>query len=238
MKHSVDELIHIVYRYYPRGLLSNDPRYTQAEEYRRLATARRQAGADSEQWRAMLKRVGDHFPQNSVQNRSIHLPTGTWDACYSGLIDLPTIPGEHVHVVGFMVSFLAPYYIVYSSRVVEDLEEIERMKVLRSMPPRSFNFYFRDTMFILPSWVRKLVKLIKPDLLEPPPLEAKRQEVSFDLSPDEQPFATWIAQVIEATWGYERMPPEIGKTIVPDVSISDRVLGEATLYDGLFSDDR
>jgi len=59
--------------------------------------------------------------------------------------------------------------------------------------------------------------------------------ISF--SHDEQPYAAWIIHDIEATWGYERMPPEIGKMIVPDVATNRRNLGEATLYDCLLSDD-
>jgi hypothetical protein len=93
---------------------------------------------------------------------------------------------------------------------------------------------FPDTMFILPACV------VKPEFIDPTPAMQvyQRTNISLDLSPDEHPYAAWIAQDIEATWpGYERLPPEVGKVIVPDVSIDARGLGEATLYDYLFSDD-
>jgi hypothetical protein len=109
MKHSIEELIQVVYRYYPRGLLIDDPRYKESEEYQRLVAARRQAGTNNDQWRAMLRRLGDQFPKNGVQNRSLHLPGGDWDACYSCCLFLATAPGEHYHSVEFLVSFLVPY---------------------------------------------------------------------------------------------------------------------------------
>jgi hypothetical protein len=233
MGHSIDELVNIVYGYYPRGLLSNDPGYKEADVYCRLVAARRQAGADNERWRAMLKRVVDHFPESRVENRSIHLPTGSWDACYSARISLPTAPGEYYHDVGFLVSFLVPYYVVYSLRCVDDVEEIERRKVLNATPPKYVGVGVNgDTMFILPAG------MVKSEFIDPPlPLEAQRKDIRFDLSPDEHPYAEWITRDIEATWGYERMPPEVGKAIVPDVSTNSQALGEATLYDCLFSDD-
>jgi hypothetical protein len=61
-----------------------------------------------------------------------------------------------------------------------------------------------------------------------------RQIICFELPPDEQPYAAGIAQEIEATWGYERMPPEVGNVVVPDVATNLRRFGEARLYDWLF----
>lgn len=239
MKHSTEELMRIVYRYYPRGLLADDLRYTQSEEYRRLEAARRRAGAENDLWRTMLRRLGDHFPQNSVQNRSLHLPAGGCDACYSARIYLSTnVPGEYYHHIGFLVSFLAPYYLVYSVRCVDDLEEMGRRKAHAATPPRHISVGIGgDTMLILPAWLSKLIKLVKPERLDPsPPMEVKRQAIAFDFSTDEHPYAAWIAQDIEAIWGYERMPSEIGKLNVPDVATNLRNLGEATLYDCLLSD--
>ena len=50
-------------------------------------------------------------------DRSLHLASGGWDACYSGWFRMPPLPGEDRRNVGFFVSFLAPYYVVYASRV-------------------------------------------------------------------------------------------------------------------------
>ncbi|WP_437912482.1 hypothetical protein WME73_35945 [Sorangium sp. So ce302] len=133
---------------------------------------------------------------------------------------------------------VGPHAGIYSSRLVEGLEGIERKKSLRATPPRAVTIFVHDTAYILPAWVGKLIKLVKPELVEPPSMEDKptRQVISFELSPDEQPYAAGIAQEIEATWGYERMPPEVGNVVVPDVATNLRRLGEARLYDCLFSD--
>jgi len=228
MKHSIDELIGVAHRYYPRGVSSDDPRYKETEEYHRLVAARRQAGADNEPWRAVLRRLGDHFPKSGVQDGSLHLPTGGLGASYSGDIYLPNAPGEHYHTVGFQVSFLAPYYIVYSSRVVDDLEKTEALRA--SQDPYACVFV-DDTCHILPASV------VKPEFrAKEERLPVRRRDLSLDPSPDEQPYAAWIARDIEATWGYERMPPEVGKVVVPDVATNLRNLGEATLYDCLLSD--
>jgi hypothetical protein len=233
VKHSIEELIEIIYRYYPRGVSEMDPNRTQTEEYRRLVEARRQAGADCRRWRDMVKRLGDQFPERGISNLSIHLVTGGSDACYSGSLSLPDDTDDCWHTVDFRVSFLVPYYIVFSSRIVEDLEELERMKARLAAPKDTVSLFFGDTMFVLPAG------MVKPEFRKPPPLpkfRPRRRDISYEFSADEQSFAERIAQEIEAIWGYERMPPDVGSVIVPDVATNHRALGEATLFDCLFSD--
>jgi len=75
---------------------------------------------------------------------------------------------ETKHDIGFSVSFLAPYYVVYSWR-----------------------------------WS-----------------QASGHEVRFDLDETECPYAQRIAEEIEATYGYEPMPPEVGTLLVAEVVIS------------------
>ncbi|WP_437924717.1 hypothetical protein WMF37_37695 [Sorangium sp. So ce291] len=238
MKHTVEELLNVVHRHYPRRVPYEDLGRVQTEEDRRLVDARRRAGADCERWLGMLRRLREQFPENEVDNFSVHLATGSHDACYSGSLYLPKTTGEHRHAIELRVSFLVPYYIIYSSRLVDDPEEIEREKTLRVAPPRAVSIFVHDTVYILPAWVGKLIRLVKPELVEPPSVEDKptRQVICFDLSPDEQPYAAGIAREIEARWGYERMPPEVGNVVVPDVATNLRRLGEGRLYDCLFSD--
>ena len=227
MKHSVDELIDIAHRYYPRGMPVDD-RYKATEESRRLVAARRRAGADSEPWRALLRRLGDQFPESIVQDRSSHLPTGDFDASYSGEIYRPKAPGEHDHTVGFLVSILVPYYIVYSARIVGG--GFDQRESGRSSQAPSVCAFDGDTCFILPANVDASAVAAEESM------RGLRQDIRFDLSSDEQPYAAWLARSIEATFGYARMPPEVGKMIVPEVSTVLRSSGEATLYDCLFSD--
>jgi hypothetical protein len=227
MKHSIDELIGIAHRYYPRGVSGDDPRYQETEEYQRLVAARRQAGADNERWRAMLRRLGELFSTSTIQDGSVHLLTGAVGASYSGDIYLPDAPREDYHTVGFQVSFLAPYYIVYSSRVVDD----QKTEALRASQDPYACVFVDDTCHILPANVVKAEFLAQ----EERPL-ARRQDISFEFSPAEQIYAARIAEEIGATSEYERMPPEVGNVVVPDVATNLRVLGEATLYDCLLSD--
>jgi hypothetical protein len=65
---------------------------------------------------------------------------------------------------------------------------------------------------------------------------ARRQDTSFTFSQEEQPYAESVAREIEATYGYETMPPAIGNVVVPDVETGFRTVGEARLYDCLLSD--
>lgn len=230
MKHSIDKLIEVVHHYYPRHISYNDADYAQSGEYQRLVEARRHAGAHCDRWLEMLDRLLAKFPD--LSNSSVHLVTGSRDACYSGSLFLPAATGEHWRTIEFRVSFLVPYYIIYRLRVVDDIEETERRKALREMPSSTVAVFVHDTMHVLPASV------VKPEFREPPPVSpARRRDIYFDFPPDEQSCADEIAREIEATWGYERMPPEIGKVIVPNVATDGRRLGEARLYDCLFSED-
>jgi hypothetical protein len=50
--------------------------------------------------------------------------------------------------------------------------------------------------------------------------ESSGYEVRFDLDETERPYAQKIAEEIEATYGYEPMPPEVGTTLVAEVEIA------------------
>jgi hypothetical protein len=62
-------------------------------------------------------------------------------------------------------------------------------------------------------------------------------QYSFDLTPDELPYARILEEEIVVTFsGYEPIPPDVGMTIIPDVGVSSRWFGEATLFHCLFAD--
>jgi hypothetical protein len=120
MRQSLDQLLPTVYRFYARGLQPHEPGYKATEEYRRLMQARIKAGNEdltgSSPWCALLTRLSARFPMHQIQNNSFHLPTGEMDAGHTGLFWLaPRGPWEMNHVIGFLISFLAPCYVVYSS---------------------------------------------------------------------------------------------------------------------------
>jgi hypothetical protein len=61
--------------------------------------------------------------------------------------------------------------------------------------------------------------------------------ISFDLTPGEGPFAAVVEEEIQRELpGHERMPPEVGKIIVPEVVGGGNLYGESTIYGCLFSD--
>ncbi|MDC0678270.1 hypothetical protein [Sorangium atrum] len=225
MKHSVTELLDIVYRYYPRGVGITDDVDEQlrnkTEEHARLVAARIQASKD-ERWHAMRRRIGERFP-GMLTDQSLHLHSGGCDGCYSFTINLPQSAGR---ALSFEVSFLAPYYIIHSPRTIEIVKELRD----------SFTVSFRGMLFIVSRSPLDPWLISNPDHESPRTVTITRRYVTFDLSPDEQPYADWIAHEIEATFGCERMPPEVGTVLVPEVATNLRIPGEVRLYDCLFSD--
>lgn len=224
MKHTPEQLIEIVHQHYPRGIQCDDPRYKRAEETKRLVATRKRAGAEHGPWRAMLSRLGAQFPEASSHNFSLHLPMGNVDAGYVGCLSLECAAGEHHHAIDFSVSFLAPYYTLSSSRVVDDDTPPDPRYRVETVHIH----YDGETFTTLPA--------DHPLINAPPPQVPRKNLATFALSPQEEPYAAAIAREIEATWGYERLPPEVGMIVVPDVSTNLTMLGEATLHDCLFCD--
>ncbi|WP_437477217.1 hypothetical protein WME75_27835 [Sorangium sp. So ce1014] len=226
MKHNVDELLDIVYRYYPRGVGIMDDgdidvqRCAETEEHDRLVRARIQA-SKGDRWRSLQRRIRDGFP-GRFRNHSLHLPGGGCDACYSFSIDMPESTGR---TLWFHVSFLVPYYIVHSERTVDIVKRTRD----------SFSVKFLGLHFIVPRSPFDPRFVARPDDGQKFAIIG-REYATFDLLPDEQPCAEWISGDIEATFGCERMPPEIGTVLVPDVMPGLRLPGEARLYDCLFTD--
>ncbi|MEO7591531.1 MAG: hypothetical protein ABI134_09990 [Byssovorax sp.] len=127
MKHSIEELKAIAYQYFPRDLEGSDTAYEHTEEYRRRQAARARASGDYEVWSRMLDRIEARFPSELhanvlVENLCYFLesPTaGPSDRCFSGALWLATRASEEKqHKLGFLVSFVVPYYVVYSNTLV------------------------------------------------------------------------------------------------------------------------
>jgi len=227
MRHTVEDLLAAVYQHYPRGIDRYDPRYSESVEYARLVAARKKAGADG-RYRAMLHRILTRY---CVEPQSIHLPTGHWDACYALAHHLSATPsGRSLH---FLASFLIPYQIVFSSQLIEDTEQTA---ALRGKPIDEVSVDVNGIQFDLPR------SAVPPGLLAELDQEQRHAEpirefeVRYELEPEEAQIAEWISQEVEATFGCERMPPEVGIHLVPDVATNLRQLGEARLFDCLFSD--
>lgn len=218
----LERLRSIVHRFYPRNLRASDPGYQDTVEYRRLVAARQQAGRDNEAWRNLRERLARRFPDQQIQDNSLHLPGGNWDACYSALLWLAPRPGELReidHALGFQVSFIAPHFLIYScGTLAMDAES-------RAEPVSTGDVEFGPDTLIVHS---------SPAEVAPP---ASRDEVRFSFSEDEAPHVNAIAEEIHGTFpGWTALSPEIGLTVIPDVVAGNRGLGEATLFDCLFTD--
>jgi hypothetical protein len=228
MKYTQGELLDIVYRYYPRGvgIVDGDldvQAIRASEEHARLVAVRRKAATD-ERWPAMRRRIEEHFPDASLTNHSLHLPTGDHDACYSFAISLPGATNDRM--LWFQVSFLAPCYVIHGSSTTDIMKE-----------PRedSFSVIFEGLHFQVAR------SRFDPELIsnvddERRKLAAiKKRYVNFDLLPNERPYVEWIAHEIEATFGCEPLPPEVGAVLVSDLA-TPKLPGEVRLYDCLFSE--
>lgn len=62
-------------------------------------------------------------------------------------------------------------------------------------------------------------------------------KIRYDFTPEEQPVADILTAEIEATYGYERLPPEIGTVSVPDLCDPSRAFGDNNIYELLFIGD-
>jgi hypothetical protein len=226
MKHTLEELLNIVYQYYPRDLGGDGPlearQREETEEHARLVTARRRA-AEDERWRTLQHRISERFPEVSLMNHSLHLPAGGHDGCYSFALFLPN--ATHGRTLWFHISFLAPYYVTHSWYLAETVKK-----------GANFGVTLHDVFFMLKRDDVGPGLVLDPQELLSRSVTVKRAQLSFDLSADELPYAQWIAREIEETFGCEPMPPELGTVLVPDVSLSRRAPEGARLYDCLFSD--
>lgn len=224
MKHSLNELLAVVYRFYPRGIDYLDERFAKREERAHLVAARRQAGVSEQMqpWRDLLHRLDARFPERSTQNRSIHLPGGSFDACYAAWFNrVEAQEDSQQWCIGFVVSFLVPYYVVYRTRIV-DLGSAEPEPAPGEDPGY---FFLYDTFVYYKPWTG------------PPPL-THWKEIEFTFPVEEQGYAAAVIAEIEATFpGHAPMPPDVGCQIVPDVVTGTQPMGLAMLYHCLFTDD-
>jgi hypothetical protein len=229
MKHTLDELLGIVYRYYPRGvgIVDGDldvQAIHDSEEHARLVAARLQA-ANDERWRALQHRIAERFPEASLTDPSLHLSTGNCDACYPFTISLPGAATDRA--LSFQVSFLAPYYTLHREATAHILKEPRTDLFLVTFQGMSLNITRSP-------FDRDLIASLDDESLKPVTFE--RRYRTFELLPEQRPYAEWIAREIETTFGCEFMPPEIGAMLVPELS-TPKLPGQVRIFDCLFSSD-
>jgi hypothetical protein len=115
------ELLDVVYRFYPRGMLQFDRMhvlpgeivYDDTEEHCRLMVAAARGRREWRTWKAMLRRLGDQY---DLQDESLHLLAGNIDPAYSGRVWLVLNKTS----INFHVSLLGPYYGIQLPGVPEE----------------------------------------------------------------------------------------------------------------------
>lgn len=207
LRHSLDELTQIVYRYYPRGTPPSDTERT--EKYRFRVDACRRAHAERKPFQAMLDRLQAAIPGSEVSYDGMHLADGGFDTSYSANVELSE---TDLHRLRIHVSVIAPYYLLLWRRA----------------------YCVPGTMRPTPAW---MLKDLEDGFIPPPPHdEYSPFEESFDFSPDQEHLARLLATEIESTYpGYQLMPPEIGHQVVPEVTTDMHLLTFPTLYHCLFA---
>lgn len=114
------DLLDLVYRFYPRGMLQIERRhvppgeavYDDTVEHRRLVEAANRGRAEYPMWKAMIRRLGDRY---GLQNESLHLLSGGTDPAYSARIWL-----TDATALSFHVSLIGPYYGIHLSGIPEE----------------------------------------------------------------------------------------------------------------------
>jgi hypothetical protein len=125
------ELLDVVYRFYPRGILPferrhvppGEPFYDDTEEHRRLMEAANRGRAEYPTWQAMIRRLGDRY---RLQNESNCLLAGWVIPTYSARIWL-----TDETTLTFHVSLLGPYYGIHLPGIPE--EELVAREVVREI---------------------------------------------------------------------------------------------------------
>jgi hypothetical protein len=155
MKILRSELLDVVYRFYPRGILHmervhvppGEPVYMDTEEHCRLIVTAARGRREWPKWKAMIRRLGDRY---GLQDESLHLLAGNIDPAYSGRVWL-----TDKTTINFHVSLLGPYYGIQLPGVPEEepvareiAREIEATYPgYRTIPPEIGNEVVPDVCF-------------------------------------------------------------------------------------------
>ncbi len=103
---TLSDLLAVVYRFYPRGILPTGLGYDDTEERHRQREVARRAVAEYPTWKAMIRRLGARYPlmNHSVRILAADYVERSYDPGYSADIEIGG------HTLGFHVSLLGPYY--------------------------------------------------------------------------------------------------------------------------------
>ncbi|PTL81970.1 hypothetical protein [Vitiosangium sp. GDMCC 1.1324] len=112
---TADALVQLVHRYYPAGLLVDEPQYKNSEEAQRLRALHLANATGSPTWKEFIQRLREEFPGCSLWDMTVPF----LDPCYICRVSLPgRVKGAPIYdSVVCLLSQLAPVYALYASHV-------------------------------------------------------------------------------------------------------------------------
>jgi hypothetical protein len=218
MKPSLEDLLPIIYQYYhPRSAdqdgLAELEEFNETPEHLRLIAARKRAGYEADAWRGLLQRLRERFPSCTVETMLAPLQAGRYDAAYTGKLNLPfALPHKQdEYALGFLVSFIVPYFLIYRRRC-------RTMDSAPERPPASVDES---------EYSEYLEAHGAPILWEP---------LGYEFTAEEAPYAKGLIEEIQAAYpGYSPMPPELLDVKVPDAWFSSDECGTETVFAHVFT---
>lgn len=110
-------LVQLLHRYYPAGVLVDEPDYATSEEARRLDALLRNVMQDTHAWDEFVRRLQVEFPGSLVWDRTLL----QHDPCYICAISLPGMEmgGDRYEGIVCLLSLLAPVYALYAEHQLD-----------------------------------------------------------------------------------------------------------------------
>jgi len=149
MRLSVPELLRRIYIYYPRGVQRYGSNYMETEERARFVELCRRAATSEERDRvvAMLNRLRRRFPGHNVDYGSLHLGSGSHEPSHRATLELePETPEVEFCYIGFIVSLIAPCYVIYraSRKASPEIRHLPWSEQVDKMKPLEVSFTFAE----------------------------------------------------------------------------------------------
>jgi hypothetical protein len=113
---TADALVQLLHRYYPSGLLADEPEYRLSEEAQRLQRLLRDVMKDMQAWDAFIQRLHEQFTGCMIWDRTLpHEP------CYICDVALPGVEmgGDRYDAITCQLSLLAPVYTLYAQHYLD-----------------------------------------------------------------------------------------------------------------------
>jgi len=130
---TADALVRLVHRYYPSGILIDEPRYKSSEEAQHLEKLLQDTMQHMHDWERFVLRLHDEFPGCMLWDQTLL----QHDPCYVCQVALPGMEmgGSRYDAVVCMLSLLAPVYAIYATHTLDAGALLESWIRFPPLPP-------------------------------------------------------------------------------------------------------